>query len=69
MMRYYRLTIVLLVLGFAVGTLINPIPAMGASAAEINRDAKSALESLYAKSSATVSDSLRGTKDSRVVPA
>ncbi|HAR96512.1 MAG TPA: twin-arginine translocation pathway signal protein [Deltaproteobacteria bacterium] len=52
MMRYYRLTIVLLVLGFAVGTLINPIPAMGATAAEINRDAKSALEKLYAKSSA-----------------
>ena len=51
-MRYFRLTIVLLVLGFAAGTLISPIPAVGATAAEINRDAKSALEKLYAKSPA-----------------
>jgi lipid-binding SYLF domain-containing protein len=50
-MRYFHLTAILLVLAFVAGTLISPIPAMGASAAEINRDAKSALEKLYAKSS------------------
>lgn len=50
-MRYFRLIAILSVIAFAVGTLISPIPAMGATAAEINRDAKSALEKLYAKSS------------------
>ncbi len=50
MIRYFRLTIVLLVLGFAVGTLISLNPARAATAAEINRDAKIALEKLYAKS-------------------
>jgi len=49
-MRYFRLTIVLLVLGFAASTFISPNPTLAASAAEINRDAKSALEKLYAKS-------------------
>jgi len=49
-MRCFRLTIVLLVLAFAWGTLISPNPARAATAAEINRDAKSALEKLYAKS-------------------
>ena len=50
-MRYFRLTIVLLVLGFAAGTFIGPNPAAAAaSAAKINRDAKSALEKLYAQS-------------------
>jgi lipid-binding SYLF domain-containing protein len=51
MMRYFHLTIVLLVLAFAGGTFISPNPARAATAAEINRDAKSALEKLYAKSS------------------
>ena len=49
-MRYFRLTIVLLVLAFAGGTFISPNQSAAATAAEINRDAKSALEKLYAKS-------------------
>jgi len=49
-MRYFRLTIALLVLGFVTGTLIGPNPAQAASAAEINRDVKNGLEILYAKS-------------------
>jgi lipid-binding SYLF domain-containing protein len=52
MMRYFHLIAILLVIAFAAGILINPNPAMGATAAEINRDAKSALEKLYAKSTA-----------------
>ena len=51
MTRYFRLIIVLLVIAFAAGTFISPHPAVAATAAEINRDAKSALENLYAKSS------------------
>jgi lipid-binding SYLF domain-containing protein len=39
-----------MVLAIAAGTFISPNPAGAASAAEINRDAKSALEKLYAKS-------------------
>jgi len=50
MMRYFRLTIVLLALAFAAGTLISPNPAQAASAAEINRNVKNGLEILYAKS-------------------
>ena len=50
MMRYFHLIAILLVLAFAAGTLISPNPAMAASAAEINRDVKSGLENLYAKS-------------------
>ena len=49
-MRYVRLIAILLVIVFAAFTLISPNPARAASAAEINRDAKSALEKLYAKS-------------------
>ena len=49
-MRYVRLIAILLVSVFAAFTLISPNPARAASAAEINRDAKSALEKLYAKS-------------------
>ena len=49
-MRYFRLIIVLLVLGFAAGTFIRPNPSAAASAAEISRDVKNALEILYAKS-------------------
>jgi lipid-binding SYLF domain-containing protein len=41
-----------LVFAFAASTLIGANPARAASAAEINRDAKKALERLYKKSSA-----------------
>ena len=51
-MRYFHLIAMLLVLAFAAGPFISPNPARAASAAEINRDAKSALKNLYAKSSA-----------------
>jgi len=51
-MRYFYLTIVALVLAIAAGTLISPDPAPGATAAEINRDVKSALKTLYAQSPA-----------------
>ena len=51
-MRYFHLTAILLVLTFAAGPFISPNPARAATAAEINRDAKSALEKLYAKSPA-----------------
>jgi len=49
-MRYFHLTAILLVVAFVASTHISPNPAMGATAAEINRDAKIALEKLYAKS-------------------
>jgi lipid-binding SYLF domain-containing protein len=52
MIRYFHLTAILLVLTFAAGPFISPNPARAATAAEINRDAKSALEKLYAKSPA-----------------
>ena len=51
MIRYFHLTAVLLALVLAAGSLISPNPAGAASAAEINRDVKIALEKLYAKSS------------------
>jgi lipid-binding SYLF domain-containing protein len=50
MMRYFRLIVILSVIAFAPGTFISPNPASAATAAEINRDAKIALEKLYAKS-------------------
>ncbi len=49
-MRTFHLTTILLVLAFAAGTFISPDLARAASAADINRDVKSALEKLYAKS-------------------
>lgn len=49
-MRTFHLITILLVLAFAAGTFISPNPARAASAGEINRDVKSALEKLYAKS-------------------
>lgn len=49
MMRYFHLTTMVLVLAFAAGTFISP-NAAAASAAEIDRDVKSALEKLYTKS-------------------
>jgi lipid-binding SYLF domain-containing protein len=51
-MRYIHLTAILLVLVFAAGPFSSPNPARAATAAEIDRDAKSALEKLYAKSPA-----------------
>jgi len=51
-MRYFHLTAILLVLTFAAGPFISPNPARAATAAEIDRDAKSALKALYAKSPA-----------------
>ena len=49
-MRYLHLTTILLVLAFASATLVGSNPAGAASAAEIDRDVKNALEKLYAKS-------------------
>ncbi|RPJ04388.1 MAG: twin-arginine translocation pathway signal protein [Deltaproteobacteria bacterium] len=51
MMKYFRLTTILLVFAFTVGALTSPNPATAASAAEIDRDAQKALGDLYAKSS------------------
>ena len=50
-MRYFRLMTILLVLAAAASTLISPNLAKAATAAEIDRDVKIALEKLYAKSS------------------
>ena len=52
MMRTFRLIAILSVIGFAAFTFISPNPARAASAAELNRDVKIALERLHAKSSA-----------------
>ena len=51
-MRYFYWVAVLLVLLFAGVTLVNPNPAAAASASEINRDVKTALQKLYAKTPA-----------------
>jgi len=51
-MRYFHLTAILLILVLGASTFISPNPARAATAAEINRNARSALEKLYAKSSA-----------------
>ena len=50
-MRTLRLAIILMVLVFAVSTLLTANPARAASAAELNRDAKKALQKLYKESS------------------
>jgi lipid-binding SYLF domain-containing protein len=50
-MRYFHLIAPLLVIALVAGVLISPNPARAATAAEINRDVKIALEKLYAKSS------------------
>jgi lipid-binding SYLF domain-containing protein len=50
MMKYFRLTAILLVFAFAAVALTIPDRAAAASAAEIDRDAQKALENLYAKS-------------------
>ena len=50
-MKYFRLTTILLVFALVTfGAFISPNPAQAASAAEIDRDARKALEDLYAKS-------------------
>jgi lipid-binding SYLF domain-containing protein len=48
-MKYFQLTVVMLVLVFAAGTFIGPNLATAASAG-IDRDVKSGLETLYAES-------------------
>jgi lipid-binding SYLF domain-containing protein len=50
MMRTFQLTTILLVLAFAVGTFIAANSAAAATAVEIDRDVKSALERLYGQS-------------------
>jgi lipid-binding SYLF domain-containing protein len=62
MMRYLRWIIISLVLAFAAGTFISPNQSAAATSAEINRDAKSALERLYAKSpkAKTLGEKARG---------
>ncbi len=52
MIRDSHLPAILWVLAFTAGALIHPNPAGAASAAEINREVKRALEILYAKSPA-----------------
>jgi lipid-binding SYLF domain-containing protein len=49
-MRYVHLTAIVLALALAAGAFISPNSAAAATAAEIDRDVKSALEILYAKS-------------------
>ncbi len=49
-MRYFHLMTILLVLALAGGALISPNQSAAATAAEINRDTKKALDILYAKS-------------------
>jgi lipid-binding SYLF domain-containing protein len=49
-MRYVHLIAILLVLSIAGGTLLGPNRAAAATAAEISRDAQSALKALYGKS-------------------
>jgi lipid-binding SYLF domain-containing protein len=50
MMKYVRLTTILLQFAFTVCALISPHSAAAASAAELDRDAQKALVDLYAKS-------------------
>ncbi len=49
-MKYFHLLAILVVLAFTAGTLISPNQSSAATAAEINRDVKEALDILYAKS-------------------
>jgi lipid-binding SYLF domain-containing protein len=50
-MRYFHFTAILLAVALVAGVLITPDRSAAATAAEINRDVKIALEKLYAKSS------------------
>ena len=54
MIKYLTWAIIPLALALVAGTFLNPNPAAAASAAEINRDFKSALQTLYAKSSSAM---------------
>jgi lipid-binding SYLF domain-containing protein len=49
MMKYFRLMTIILVFALPAGVLTRPNLANAASAAEIDRDARKALENLYAK--------------------
>jgi len=49
-MKYFHLVTILLVLGISAGTVMSPNLAAAATAVEINRDVKIALEKLYVKS-------------------
>lgn len=49
-MRYFQLKLIFLIFLFAGSTLITPNPASGASAAEIDRGVRNALQQLYAQS-------------------
>jgi len=62
MKRYLHLTAILLALALAAGVLITPNQSQAATAAEINRDVKIALEKLYAKSPSakTLSEKAKG---------
>jgi lipid-binding SYLF domain-containing protein len=51
MIKYFHLTAVLLALALVAGVLMTPNQSVAATAAEINRDVKIALEKLHAKSS------------------
>ena len=51
MKKYIHLTAILWALALVAGVLIAPNQSAAATAAEINRDVKSALQTLYAKSS------------------
>jgi lipid-binding SYLF domain-containing protein len=50
MMKYVQLIALLTVAAFTAGTLLSPDPVQAASAADLGRDVKSALGTLYAKS-------------------
>jgi lipid-binding SYLF domain-containing protein len=52
MRRYVHVTTILVVLALAAGSFMSPHFAAAGTAAEINRDAKSALEKLYGQSAA-----------------
>jgi lipid-binding SYLF domain-containing protein len=52
-MRRFCLAILLVVLAFGVVALVTPTSTEAASAAEIDRDAKTALQNLYAKTPAS----------------
>ncbi len=54
-MRYFHLVIIQLVVAMAGGALISPNHSAAATAAELNRDVRVALQNLYLKSAAAKS--------------
>jgi len=62
MIKYFHLTAILWALALVAGVLITPNQSAAATAAEINRDVKSALNNLYAKSPSakTLSEKAKG---------